>query len=225
MNIKDLKTVASLVGRFGVKIIIHGGPGSGKTPLMLTAPTPVIGLAEPGALSIRTSQAPAVECYTFERFKEFVTWFCESKEAHQFETCCIDSLSQVAENLLEAELKVNKDPRKAYGELSRKMMEMCSKIYFAQRGHFNMITKRIAIEQGTGIQWRPYFPGQDLNVKIPHLFDLTLHAETLVHQNVTYKVLRTRENASAFARERMGVLEELEPSDLSHIIKKVMTAK
>ena len=120
MNIQNLKPASELAQRFGVKALVYGGPGMGKTPIIKTAPRPVLCVVEPGMLSMRDAvNIPAWDAYTPERIDEFFKWLFTSAEAKNFDTVGIDSISQLAEIILTQELNRNKDGRKAYGEMSR----------------------------------------------------------------------------------------------------------
>lgn len=212
--------MSSLVQRFGVKAVVYSGPGLGKTPLLTTAPSPVIAFSEPGFLSVRKYEGPAYECYTYARIREFWMWAIGSQEARQFHTFCSDSVSQIAEIILSEEMPKHKDPRKAYGEMSQKVMELMNWIYFAPNFNALLIAKEGKVEDG---KFRPYFPGQDLNIKIPHLFDSVWRIEQQRQANNTMlRVVRTRESFEAFARDRSGNLAEIEPADITYLFQKSM---
>lgn len=225
MNIAQLKPASQLAGRFGVKALIYGGPGSGKTPMMNTAPRPVACVTEPGMLSMRTSNIPAWEAYDDNKIDEFLKWLHESKEASQFDTVCFDSVSQMAEIYLIKEVNRNKDGRKAYGELSRTMMEILTKLYYMPNKHIYLICKQTHSEEGGINKRKPYFPGQDLNVKVPHLFDEILHIGLTQVPGIVQptRAIRTVETFDITARDRSGKLAELEPPDLGHIFNKIMS--
>ena len=116
MQLSDLRRVSDLVKRYGVKAIIYGGPGTGKTPLLTTAPYPVHAFAETGLLSIRTCDQPGYLIDTHTRMRDYTLWACSSQEAKQFQTKTFDSISQMAQIILDEEKKKHKDGRKAYGE-------------------------------------------------------------------------------------------------------------
>ena len=112
MNIQNLKPASELAQRFGVKALVYGGPGMGKTPIIKTAPRPVLCVVEPGMLSMRdATNIPAWDAYTPERIDEFFKWLFTSNEAKNFDTVGIDSISQLAEIILTQELNRNKDGR------------------------------------------------------------------------------------------------------------------
>lgn len=220
MTANDLVPVSSLVKRFGVKAILYSEPGLGKTPLLITAPSPVMAFSEPGFLSVRTYNGPGIETFTYARIREFWMWAIQSKEARQFGTFCGDSWSQVAEIILEEEFaKGPKDPRQAYGEMSKKVMELCNWIYFAKDFNAILIAKEGYDDEKKRV--RPFFPGQDLNVRIPHLFDSVWRMEQMKLPNgQLQRVMRTKTNHSAFARDRSGNLAEIENADINYLITK-----
>ncbi len=238
MNLSDLKPASSLARRFGVKSVIFGGPGSGKTPLMNTAPNPVLLVTEPGMLSMRNS--PIKHCRvatTYAEISDFLTWFFKSNEAKQFHTLGIDSISNIAEIVLAEKLIAVKHGMKAYGAMSEAVMQICNALYYKPETHIVLIAKQTFVENGrTTIiqngeiqyeaikQKRPFFPGQDLNVKIPHLFDNVMHLgeATVPGETKPVRALRTKEIVEVFARERSGLLADLEPPDLSAIFQKCM---
>ncbi len=237
MNLQSLKPAGTLAQRFGVKSIIYGPPGSGKTPLLNTAPRPVLLATEPGLLSMRGSTVPTFDAYTPERIKEFFDWLKGSNEVNNFDTVCIDSVSQYAEIELTKFLKTNKDGRKAYGELSREVMEQMNFLYFLPQKHIVLLAKEAKLEElqhsfngpmpvtTTVYKKVPYFPGQDLNVKVPHLFDEILHVGKGIIPGVVgeQKYLRTCESSAALARDRSGRLAEYEPHDLNTLFQKCMS--
>lgn len=237
MQMSQLKPASQLARRYGVKATIFGGPGSGKTPLINTTPRPVLLVTEPGMLSMRTSSIPAWEAYTPALVTEFFDWFMKSKESANFDTLAIDSISNIAEIVLIDELIKTKHGLKAYGNMSERVMKICNDLYYMQQKHIVMIAKQTQVENGKQtilqggeivyepiMQKRPFFPGKDLNVKIPHLFDNVMHlAEASIPgQPKPVRALRTKEIAEVFARDRLGNLNELEPPDLSALFTKAM---
>ena len=195
-----------------------------NTPLINSAPRPLLCVVEPGMLSMRGSQIAAIECYTPEAIAEFFKWLNNSNEAKQFDTIGIDSISQMSEIILTHELKRNKDGRKAYGEMSRLMMDYCNYLYFMRNKHIYLIAKEQTIDINSVIIKKPYFPGQDLNVKVPHLFDEIFHINyvTLPQQHQPVIGIRTKEAYDCIARDRSGKLNEIEPPDLNYIINKCL---
>jgi len=224
MNINDLRPASEMARRFGVKSMIYGGPGSGKTPLVQTCPRPVMLVIEPGMMTMRQSKIPAFEAATAERIDEFFAWIFGSQEARQFDTLAVDSVSQMAEVFLTRELGRWKDGRKAYGEMSRHIMDkIINPLYYLPQKHIYLIAKQ-GTEGETGKK-RPYFPGQDLNVKVPHLFDEVWHIgmENIPGVVGPQRAIRTRESFDTMARDRSGMLNELEPPDIGALFSKAMS--
>lgn len=224
MQMNQLRPASDFALRYGAKTVVYGPPGSGKTPVLNTAPRPVLLCIEPGMLSMRQSNVPTWAGFTPKHIDEFFDWVLKSNEAANFDTICVDSVSQMAEVILEEELGRNRDGRKAYGEMSRRVMKHMNGIFFAQRKHTYLICKQATVEDNAARMFRPYFPGQDLNVKIPHLFDVTMH---LAVHNIPgvgqHKAFRTAPSFDAVARDRSGKLNEFEPCDLTALFNKIMS--
>lgn len=220
MNINDLRPAKDFALRYGVKAICYGPAGSGKTPVAGTAPRPLMLMTEPGMLSMRTSEMATFPAFNIAAINEFFTWISSSKEVSNFDTICIDSVSQMCEIILSDELNKNKDGRKAYGELSRKVMEKLNVLYFMPQKHLFLICK----EQNLDGNRRPFFPGQDLPVKIPHLFDavlrLAIHNVPTMGQVKAFRCIGAYDEA---ARDRTGNLLEFEPPHFGNLITKAMS--
>ena len=226
MQMNQLKPASELAQRFGVKALVYGGPGMGKTPIIKTAPRPVLCVVEPGMLSMRdATNIPAWDAYTPERIDEFFKWLFTSAEAKNFDTVGIDSISQLAEIILTQELNRNKDGRKAYGEMSRRVMEIVNALYYLPNKHIYLIGKQSTGDENGVATKRPYFPGQDLNVKIPHLYDEILHLGEVNVPGQPKPVVgfRCLPTFGIMARDRSGRLNEIEPPNLDAIFKKCMS--
>jgi len=222
----QLKPASQLAQQFGVKCLTYGGPGMGKTPLIKTAPRPVLCVVEPGMLSMRdATNLPAWDAYTPERIEEFFTWLFQSNEAKNFDTVGIDSVSQLAEIFLTQELKRNKDGRKAYGEMSRRVMDLVNGLYYLPNKHIYLIGKQATADENGVSTKRPYFPGQDLNVKVPHLYDEILHIGEANVPGMAKPVvaIRALPTFGIMARDRSGRLSEFEPPNLGDLFRKCMS--
>ena len=225
MQESQLKPASQLAQHFGIKVLAYGGPGVGKTPLINTAPRPVLCVVEPGMLSMRNSNVPAWEAYDVPRIHEFFKWLSQSNESKNFDTVGVDSISQLAEIILTDELKKNKDGRKAYGEMSRAVMEIVNALYYLPNKHIYLIGKQSVADENGVMRKKPYFPGQDLNVKVPHMYDEILHIGMNQVPGMQKPVIaiRTAESYDTMARDRSGRLAELEPPDLASLFTKAMS--
>lgn len=225
MQMSQLKPASSFALNVGYKAVAYGPPGEGKTPLIKTAPRPVLLICEPGMLSMRDAHnIPAWEGYTVAKCMEFFNWLKGSNEAKNFDTVCVDSFSQFAEIVLKEALKSNKHGLKAYGEMAETVMDIANLLFYMPQKHVYLIAKQTQIEEGGVMKRRPYFPGQELNVKVPHLFDAILHIAKAQIPGIIQPQLaiRTAGTIDITARDRSGRLNELEPPDLSALIAKAM---
>ncbi len=230
MNINDLRPARDFARHFGVKAVVYGGPGSGKTPLINTAPRPVMLACEPGLLSMRGSTVPTFQAFTPDLIDEFFKWLFGSNEAKNFDTIAVDSASQMAEIYLAgAEKGTSKSGNKmhglaAYGEMAKRTLEHLEPLYFMMHKHAYIICKQELSEEGNLKVKRPYFPGNMLPASIPYKYDQVLHLDI---QNIPghgqYKAFRCIGTIDVMARDRTGQLSEFEPPNFGELIKKAIS--
>lgn len=231
MNARDLVPARDCAKSMGVKSVLYGGPGIGKTPLIDSAPNAVLCAIEPGMLSMANCSVLTYKAYEHPKgvaygIDEFFKWFFESNESRKFDTLGVDSASEMAEAILRQELPQHKNKMAAYGQMSYRVMEILTKLYYLPRKHVVLISKQF-VDKESGYR-RPSYPGQDLNVKVPHFFDLIMHYSKLpigtipgVIQEV--KALRCIESADTMARDRTGKLFEFEQPNLTQLFSKCMS--
>lgn len=226
MHKGDLRPAGELANQYGVKALVYGAPGTGKTPLIGSLPRPVILATEPGLLSMKGSTIPTWEADTCPKIEEFFQWFNQSHEANEFDSLAIDSVSQMAEIYLKKNLKKERHGLKAYGNMATEVMEHLETLYYRKYKHIYLIAKMVVNDEGGGtLRKRPYFPGKELNVKIPHLYDEILfidHVQVQGQQGMQ-KAIRTQGTINIEARDRSGKLAELEPWDMGALFNKCMS--
>lgn len=228
MQASQLKPASSFAQNYGFKAIAYGPPGEGKTPLIKTAPRPVMLVCEPGMLSMRDAHhVPAWEGYTPEKCKEFFDWLAKSHEAKNFDTVCVDSFTQYAEILLKRALQKNTHGLKAYGVMAEEVNETAHLLYYMPQKHVYLVCKETTIDEGGIRKRRPYFPGQDLNVKMPHLFDAILHIAKaqipgFIKPQLAIRTLGTIDVMARIRTSKPELFNELEPPNLADLIAKAM---
>lgn len=231
MNLGQLRPAGQCAQKFGVKAVLYGGPGAGKTPLINTAPSPVLLAIEPGLLSMRDSKVPTFCAYEHKDgvaagVADFFAWFHSSNEVKNFDTLAVDSVSEMAEVILRAKFKSNTNKLKAYGDMSFDVMDILTKLYYTQNKHVVLIAKQF-VDKESGRK-RPSFPGQDLDTKVPHFFDEILHYAKLASGTIPgvlqeVKAIRTMETFDIMARDRSGRLDEFEQPNLANLFIKCMS--
>lgn len=225
MNASQLKPASSFAKQYGVKMIAYGPPGEGKTPLVNTAPRPVLAFVEPGMLSMRTSNVPTWDATTPAKADEFFDWVFRSPELRNFDTICIDSASELAEMYLNEEKARNRNKLQAYGLMAQRAMAHFRGLYYIEQKHVYLICKQGKREvDAETVEKAPYFPGQELNVQVPHLYDLIAHIAKARIPGVQGEPLaiRCKGTFGVSARDRSGKLNEFEPPNLSDLFAKCM---
>lgn len=232
MDIRDLKAAGEHAQNFGCKTIIYGPAGSAKTPILNTAPRPVLLATEAGLLSMRGSTIPTYEGYTSQRIDEFFKWFFNSTETKNFDTLGIDSGSQMADVYLQAALtgKSSSGNKKhglaAYGDMATNTMEHLRTLYYTRYKHVYLICKEQIADIDYQSLRRPYFAGNVLPVDVPHLYDFIVRlAKTNVPgMNGEQLAFQCNGTMNIMARNRTGNLNDFEEPNFSKLVNKAMNA-
>jgi phage nucleotide-binding protein len=218
----NLKSTGNLAGN-GVKLLVYGQAGAGKTSLIPTLPNPIVLSAEGGLLSIQDAELPYIEITTMAELQEAYKWLAESQEATQFESVAIDSISEIAEVCLNYEKKVNKDPRAAYGAMQEQMADIIRVFRDLPAKHVYMSAKLEKTQDEMGrILYAPSMPGNKTGQSLPYFFDevLALRVERDAEGN-SQRALMCDSDGLWLAKDRSGKLESWEAPDLTMIIAKI----
>jgi len=218
----SLKKTSSLAAN-GVKLLVYGQAGAGKTSLIKTLPNPVVLSAEGGLLSISDADIPFIEVKSMDDLREAFAWLTESKEAADFQSVALDSISEVAEVVLHHEMKKNKDGRAAYGEMNTTMQELIRAFRDVPGKHVYMSAKLEKSQDEMGkMLYNPAMPGKSLTQGLPYFFDevLALRVEKDGEGN-TQRALMCDSDGLWLAKDRSGKLDMWELCDLGQVISKI----
>ncbi len=216
----QLKSTTSFSVENGVKIVVYGRAGMGKTVLCGTCPSPVIFSAESGLMSLQGMNLPYYELKTVDDLRSVYQWAKSSHEAKQFETICIDSISDVGETMLASYKLGKKDPRQAYGEFNDEMLKVLKDFRDLPRKHVYMSAKQERFKTPEGLIINgPMMPGQKIAQALPYLPDLIFQLD---RDSVGgWRFLRTAPDFANDAKDRSGKLDPMEPPNLGHVIRKI----
>lgn len=224
----------------GVKVLVYGPAGVGKTVLMATAPAPLLISAESGALSLRQSNLerlygvgnphicynmPIIEVKTVEDLQDAYNWCANSPQAQAFQTIGMDSISEIAEVVLNNAKRQVKDPRQAYGELIEKMESVVR--MFRDLPNKNVVISakmEPSKDELTGIvKYGPSMPGAKLGQKLPYFFDEVFRLGVgQTPQGEKYRFLQTQPDLQFEAKDRSGALDPVETPILSAVFAKIL---
>ena len=231
----EVKTIEEVVMQRGVNILVHGLAGSGKTVLVGTIGEKTLLLSvEGGLLSLKgnvdTGLLPksvltdidVVEILTIDQLESICDDVCHNETDYKW--IALDSISEIAENILLAAKKDCKDPRAAYGV----MMDRVSKclIDFRDLKNKNKIMtckQQRTKDDDTGrTLYLPSMPGNKLHQSIPYIFDevFALRVEK-DEEGSDYRILQTNRDAQYEAKDRSGKLDMFEPPNIKDIVDKI----
>jgi phage nucleotide-binding protein len=207
----------------GVKILVYGMAGAGKTTLCATLPQPIILSAEGGLLSISDADLPFIEICSMADLTEAFEWASQSEEAKDFESVALDSISEIAEVVLNYERKQTKDPRQAYGAMQEQMADIIRAFRDlpGKNVYFSAKCEKSQDEAGR-VMYAPSMPGNKTGQSLPYFFDevLALRIEK-DNEGATQRALMCDSDGLWQAKDRSGKLEAWEAPHLGAVIDKI----
>ena len=216
-----LKSTADVQAN-GVKALVYGMAGVGKTYMIKSLPNPLVISAEAGLLALTGTDIPYIEVKTFIELQEAYQ-FIVSEHGAQFESIAIDSISEIGEIVLAHEKSVNKDGRGAYGEMAVKIMEIMRSFRDIQGKNVMFIAKAEKSQDETGsMLYQPSMPGAKISQQLPYLVDLVMALRTEKDTEATIqRALMCQTDGTWQAKDRSGKLAAWEAPDLSALIAKI----
>jgi len=203
-------------------MLVYGQAGAGKTSLIPTLPSPIVLSAEGGLLSIQSANLPYIEIGSMADLMEAYNWLL-SPDGEHYQSVALDSISEIAEVVLNAEKKTAKDPRQAYGAMQEQMAEIIRAFRDLPDRHIYMSAK---LEKSTDemgrILYAPSMPGNKTGQSLPYFFDevLALRVEKDADGN-TQRAIMCDSDGLWLAKDRSGKLSAWESPDLGEIIAKI----
>lgn len=235
----EFTTTERLTQDSGIKVLVYSESGSGKTVLCATAPRPIIVMAEAGALSLKkanldrifgvdseyvTTDIPTIVIRTLKDLNDAYQWLTESAEMRNFDTICIDSISEIAEKVLSNAKKLNTDPRKAYGDMADKMISVVKSYRdIAEKNvYFSAKMEKNKDEISGMMLYGPSMPGKQVGPQLSYLFDEVFYLGVDKDEKGNlYRFLQTGSDMQHVGKDRSGALDPVEYAHLGAIFNKI----
>jgi phage nucleotide-binding protein len=197
----------------GLKVLVYGPSGSGKTTLIKTMPNPLIISSERGLLPLAGFDFPVIHIENEADLRKALK-YCKSREC-EYDSICLDSLTDIAEVVLAEAQGLVKDGRQAYGML---LITMSSFIRDFKKlsGKNVYMTAQEEVKEVNGIDLtRPKMPGQALTSALPYAFDEVFR---LSSDRKGVRKLLTEQTATKIAKDRTGKLDKEIDPDLGSVV-------
>lgn len=213
----------------GIKMLVYGKSGVGKTRLAGTAPQAevkdgghaIIISAEGGLLSLRGVSIPVWEIKTLDDLNKAHDYLIGAGGA-QYWTIIIDSISDIAEKVLANAKAGTKDGRQAYGILADQMWETIRSFRDIKGKHVVMIAKAEFSKDVNGVtRWMPSMPGNRLTQGLAYYFDIVGHLGTYRGANGEFSAIQFHADLQYEAKDRSGSLDFYEWPSLEAIFNKI----
>jgi hypothetical protein len=235
----------------GIKIVVAGEAGNGKTTLARTiqgtlGERVLLISAEAGLLSLKGSGVDYVDLQTDEegkpvpkehrvaRLAAVYAWLLKPEQTAKYKWVFIDSLTEVNQNLLEGlecnpEYNSPKDTIKKYGELAKRMRSLCKT--FRDMPHYNVVFSALVkkVTDSDNLAKSAVDITGSFALQLPALFDEVFYLGVTeeVDENGRNKrvILTQKTDRIEFPKDRSGTLDRYEFADLGAVINKIRSGK
>lgn len=211
----------------GIKAVVYGASGVGKTSLARSVSDSIIISAEKGLLSLVDYSLPYIEVDSPGQIDEVYRYLLKDKE---YETVFLDTVSEIGEVLLTDFLLTGnseggpvKDARQAYRMMAEAMMPMIRKFRDIPSKNIIFLSKmEIKEDEENGIMlYRPMIPGQVIKNQLPYMFDGLWMMDIMKDKDKNdVRVLQTGASRGKYCKDRSGKLDMYEPPNIDAIFKK-----
>ncbi len=220
----QIQNTNKISAKDGIKALVYGPSGVGKTRLAITAEKPFIFSAEKGLLSLKSHNIPYIDISTYAQMIEAYKWFVGSNESKYVGTLFLDSLTEIAQVILGEEQKANKDPRKAYMAMQTSVYELIRNFRDMKGRNIVLICWEQMIEYGLSKKACPVIPSEKLLAALPYFWDLVLHHHHgRTAQGLVYQAFHTKDCDWWTAKDRGGKLDEIEEPNLTKLFLKAVS--
>jgi len=209
----------------GLKVVVFGAPGIGKTRLLATTgdldKTLIIN-AERGLLSLKDVDIKSKLIRSWKDLLDVQEYI--RKHPRVFSWVCFDSISEIGAVILEKELEKTRAPRAAYGK-TRQMIAPILRNFRNMDGINVVFTAKESTREkpdGT-IVHRAELPGNKLTADLLHSVDEVFCLR--YKRGASEPSLLCRGGAEYECKDRSGELDEDEPANLARIKKKIFGGK
>lgn len=221
IKIKSTKDVTTN----GIKCVLYGSSGSGKTVMSSTAPNPIIISAEKGLLSLADKDIDYIEVKDVKSIGDAYK-HCVSSD---YDTIVLDSLSEITVTAL-SEFKRNMiaesatgkiDARQAYGKVAESIGTMIRNFRDIEGKNVILIAKerRYENEDNGLITFEPYMPGKVLPFDLPYLVDEVFCLQV---NKSGERYIQTSQSRTRPCKDRSGKLDEMEEPNFTDIFNKIV---
>lgn len=213
-------------------IFVYGTNGSGKTWLASSMPDPLFIATENGinGLIVKKSPGKFVEITKFEELFEVFNDIAAGRQPCG--SIVVDTLSQITSLVMDAVTKETGKPVSKFSQYEWAVGKDKLRMFFSnllgfKNTHHICVTAQAVQKEKEGINGSDYFGPDTLGTfreQGPGYFDWFLFADSqTVANKPSWKVYSTK-HGNWPARDRLGILDIVEPNDFPVLVKKLNDA-
>ncbi len=209
----------------GIKGVLYGKAGAGKTTLATTLKDVLFLNIEGGTMSLRNHDIDCVNVLCIQDLRDVLDFLQKSQDALKYRNVIIDSLSEAAYMIFKDSLKTLKDGRQAYPDCYNRTIGIVKGFRALPRVNVVFIAKEGPVKDGDVTCYGPSMYYDKISNELPYQSDFVFRLfERKNPDGTSERLLQTRYTEKDFqyvAKDRSGVLADYEPANLQGIFDKI----
>lgn len=222
-----------------LKILLYGLAGKGKTALAATCQQPIFLNAEGGELTLKRKNLEKiygketkninyeinVVDVSHDNIESVLSELNSQKYQENYKTIFLDSLSKICSQILFAESKKTRDPRRAYGQYQIRIESLMN---LMQRMKYHVVcvakAEQRTIKSGDNeiVNLIPAFKQQKVSYEMTHEFDFTWAVDQVDDSDQRKCVIYTQDYGPYHCKGRDSYLDLVERPHIAYLINKVL---
>ena len=216
MEIKSTKKEKSEIY---IKGIIFGKSSVGKTTLAKTLDNVIVLSSENGLLSLADNDIPYIEIKSAEDLSEAYSFIYNDTT---YKNVIIDSISEIAQQILTTEKANNKDSRQSYMICQEKVIKILKALRDIPNKNIILLAQEEIEVVDNMSKASPSFPGKKIANESVYLFDFVFRMIVIMNEEgVMDRFIQCQIDEEACAKDRSGKLDYYELPNLNNIFNKI----
>lgn len=215
----EIKSTKKTNEEIFIKGIIYGKSSVGKTTLCSTLDKCIVLSAENGLLSLKEFNIPYIEIKNTTDLMEAYEFLYNNSD---YDSIVVDSISEIAQQILTQEKLNTKDLRQQYMFMQDKVIKLLKAFRDIPNKNVILLAQESLENIDNKLMYNISFPGKNLHKDCLYLFDFIFRMVVFTNEEgILERFIQTVVDEESVCKDRSSSLESFEEPNLNNIFNKI----